>query len=69
MRVRRVAKTLIGGLNGKEECTGMQPCKRADASCRRRAIGPFKAWADHPFFLLFVVTGVDNRIIIEGNSQ
>ena len=59
---------LIGAFKGKEVCTGMQPCKRADASCRRRAIGPFQSWADHLvfFFSLFVLTGVDE---IEGNNQ
>ena len=62
---------VIGGFDGKEVRIGMQPCKRADASCRRRAIGPH-AWADHLFFFFsssfffpflffpsFVLTGVD----------
>lgn len=31
--------TMIGAFDGKEAWTGMQPCRRADASCRRRAIG------------------------------
>ena len=30
---------MIGAFDGKEAWTGMQPCRRADASCRRRAIG------------------------------
>ena len=55
---------MIGALDGKEVCTGMQPCRRADASCRRRAIGLFFTLGLTTifffFFLIsFVLTGVD----------
>ena len=41
MRVRRVAKMSLEDWpeDGKEVWPGMQPCRRADASCRRRTIG------------------------------
>ena len=55
-------EVMIGALDGKEVCTGMQPCRRADASCRRRSVCFFHAWADHYYFFLlisFVLTGVD----------
>ena len=47
----------IGRRDGKEVWPGMQPCRRADASCRRRTIG--FAQADSFLFSSFVLTGVD----------
>ena len=59
MRVRRVAKMSLEDWteDGKEVWPGMQPCRRADASCRRRTIG--FAQADTFLFSSFVLTGVD----------
>ena len=48
----------IGRRDGKEVWPGMQPCRRADASCRRRTIG-FAQANNFLIFLSFVLTGVD----------
>ena len=41
----------------------MQPCRRADASCRRQEIAPLTDPGILTFFLLFafVLTGVDEK--------
>ena len=62
-------QNVIGGMDGKEVWAGMQPCRRADASCRRRTIGLAQADSFFLFFffsfflilnfLSFVLSGVD----------